>query len=276
MIIDSHQHFWKYHPEKHAWIDDDMKAIRQDYLPEMLKKEYQNHDIQGCVTVQADQTEAENKFLLELALNNDFIKAVVGWVDFKSPNLEEKLYFYAKHEKLKGFRHIVQAEQDLNFLLRKPFLEGIKQLAEHDFTYDILIFPHQLGAVLEFVQALPDQRFVIDHIAKPYIKDGFFAGWANQMKAIGACENVWCKVSGMVNEAGYDTWRYETMEPYIDLVLEAFGPSRLMFGSDWPVCLVAGDYEDILNVAKRFAARLSLEERDQFWYKNVKEFYNLK
>jgi len=251
MIIDSHQHFWNYEPTKHAWIDEDMKVIRQDFLPEMLKKEFDKHDIDGCVAIQTDQTEAENMFLLHLAEKNAFIKGIVGWVDFKAVDLQDKLYFYAEQEKIKGFRHIVQGEADPNFLLRKPFLKGLSQLATHNFTYDILVFPHQLGAVLELVQALPHQKFVIDHIAKPYIKDGFFAGWANQIKAIAACKNVWCKMSGMVTEADHTNWEYEDFEPYMAHVLESFGPSRIMYGSDWPVCLVAGQYAEVMEVSQR-------------------------
>jgi len=275
MIIDSHQHFWNYESAKHAWIDEDMKVIRQDFLPEMLKKEFDKYDIDGCIAVQADQTEAENTFLLNLAEKNNFIKGIVGWVDFKAADLRDKLYLYAEQEKIKGFRHIVQGEADPNFLLRKPFLDGIGQLSNHNFTYDILVFPHQLGAVLELIQALPDQKFVIDHIAKPYIKDGFFDGWANQIKAIAACGNAWCKMSGMVTEADHTNWKYEDIEPYMAYVLESFGPSRIMYGSDWPVCLVAGQYNEVIEVAHRFASGLTTSERDQFWYKNATEFYNL-
>ncbi len=276
MILDSHQHFWNYEPAKHAWIDEDMKVIRKDFLPEMLKKEFDRYDINGCIAVQSDQTGAENIFLLDLAEKNDFIKGIVGWVDFKARDLDEKLYFYAEQQKVKGFRHIVQGEADPNFLLRKPFLDGISQLSKHNFTYDILVFPHQLGAVLEFVRKFPDQKFVIDHIGKPYIKDGFFDGWANQVSAIGACENVWCKMSGMVTEADFNTWSYTDIEPYMAHVLKSFGPSRIMYGSDWPVCLVAGEYGEILDVSQRFAKDLSASEKEQFWFKNATEFYNLK
>ncbi len=275
MIIDTHQHFWKYSPTTHSWIDDDLKLLRRDFLPETLKSEYDKYAITGCIAVQADQSEAENEFLLGLASKNDFIKGVVGWLDFKNPNIKERLQEYAADTKIKGFRHLVQNEDDPNFLLRKPFMDGIAQLARYDYTYDILVFPHQLGAVLEFVQAFPDQKFVIDHLAKPYIKDGFFKGWANIIKAIGRCENVYCKLSGMVTEAGFDTWSYTTIEPYINYVLDVFGPQRLLFGSDWPVCLVACDYGEILGLAQRFAEGLSTDEQEQFWYKNAQKFYNL-
>lgn len=275
MILDSHQHFWNYEPKKQAWINEDMHAIRKDFLPEMLQKEYTEHGIAGCIAVQADQTEDENNFLIGLAEKNDFIRAIVGWVDFKANDLDEKLYFYGENKIVKGFRHIVQGESDPNFLLRKPFLDGIGRLSKHGFTYDILVFPHQLGAVLEFVRKFPDQKFVLDHIGKPYIKDGFIDGWANQIKALGACENVWCKVSGIITEADYKTWKYKDLEPYLNHILNSFTPARVMFGSDWPVCLVAGSYGKVLEVMQQFVKGLTTDEQDQFWCKNAMEFYNI-
>ncbi|WNH10666.1 amidohydrolase family protein [Thalassobellus suaedae] len=176
MIIDSHQHFWKYEPVKHEWIDDNMATIRRDFLPSDLKKVYKENGIDGCVVVQADQTLAETDFLLQLASDNDFIKGVVGWVDLRVDTIDNDLEKYSTFNKVKGFRHVVQGEPDHNFLLRSDFLRGISKLEKHDYSYDILIFPHQLGATLEFVKRFPNQKFVIDHIAKPYIKDGFFDG----------------------------------------------------------------------------------------------------
>ncbi len=178
MTIDAHQHFWKYEPRKHAWIDDEMAVIRRDFLPTDLQKVYQENGIDGCVAVQAAQTLEETDFLLQLAQENDFIKGVVGWADLQSEKVEEVLNLYQEHQKIKGFRHIVQGEADHNFLLRPNFLRGISYLQKYQYTYDILVFPHQLGATLEFVKHFPNQKFVIDHIAKPYIKDGFYDGWA--------------------------------------------------------------------------------------------------
>lgn len=206
MVIDSHQHFWNYEPVKHAWIDDDMAVIRRNFLPPDLKKVYAESGIEGCVAVQADQTLAETDFLIKLSEENQFIKGVVGWVDLRAENIHAVLNQYSAIGKLKGFRHVVQGEADHNFLLRPDFSRGIAALEKHGFTYDILVFPHQLGAVLEFVKRFPNQKFVIDHIAKPYIKDGFFDGWATLMKAIAAQENVHCKLSGMITEADYKTW----------------------------------------------------------------------
>ncbi|HTG65909.1 MAG TPA: amidohydrolase family protein [Flavobacterium sp.] len=275
MIIDSHQHFWIYEAEKHAWIDDNMKVIRKDFLPEDLKIVYENNGVDGCVAVQADQTLAETDFLLDLAQKNDFIKGIVGWVDLRAANIDNVLKQYSAFPKLKGFRHVVQGEADHNFMLRPDFLNGIAALEKYNFTYDILIFPHQLGAALELVRRFPNQKFVIDHIAKPYIKDRFYDGWATLMKAISKYPNVFCKLSGMTTEADYNNWTPEQIEPYMQLVLEAFGTNRILFGSDWPVCLVAGNYTKTKELVTNFISQLSSEEQAAIMGGNAVKFYNL-
>ena len=275
MVIDSHQHFWIYEAEKHAWLDNDMKVIRKNFLPEDLKLVYQNNGIDGCVAVQADQTLAETDFLLDLAEKNDFIKGVVGWVDLRAANIDDTLKQYSKFPKLKGFRHVVQGEADHNFMLRPDFLNGIAALEKYNFTYDVLIFPHQLGAALELVRRFPNQKFVIDHIAKPYLKDGFYDGWAALMKAIGEHKNVYCKLSGMTTEADYNNWTPEQIEPYMQVVLDAFGAERILFGSDWPVCLVAGNYTKTKELVTNFIAKFSSEEQTAIMGGNAMQFYNL-
>ena len=275
MVIDTHQHFWIYDQTRHAWIDDDMKRIRKNFIPEDLKPVLDKNKIDGCIAVQADQTEAENEFLLGLTEKNDFIKGIIGWVDFRSEEIEQKLGYYSEMEIMKGFRHIVQGEPDHNFLLRPDFLNGISKLEKYGFVYEILVFPHQLGAVLEFVKRFPNQKFVIDHLAKPYIKDGFSEGWKVMMKEIAKCKNVYCKVSGMITEADYRNWNYEHLKPYIEVVLEYFGPERLMFGSDWPVCLVAGEYEQVREIAEKAVSQFSPSEQKAFWGQNAIEFYKL-
>jgi L-fuconolactonase len=275
MVIDSHQHFWNYEPVKHAWIDDDMSAIRKDFLPSDLEQVYKENGIDGCVAVQADQTLAETDFLLELSDKNDFIKGIVAWVDLRAENIDEVLQHYRQFKKIKGFRHVVQGEPDHNFLLRPAFLSGISKLEKYDFVYDILIFPHQLGAALEFVKRVPNQKFVIDHMAKPYIKDGYYDGWAALMLEIAKYENVFCKLSGMITEADYNGWKPQQITPYMDLVLNAFGSDRIMFGSDWPVCLVAGNYRQVKELVNNFIANLSPLEQEAIMGKNAIEFYNL-
>lgn len=275
MIIDSHQHFWKYNPVKHDWIDDDMARIRKDFFPSDLKAVFQENHVDGCVAVQADQTLVETDFLLSLAEENSFIKGVVGWVDLRNSELETLLETYQDKSKLKGFRHVVQGEADPNFILRSDFMNGISVLGKHQYTYDILVFPHQLGAVLEFVKKFPNQKFVIDHIAKPYIKDGFYEGWAVLIKEIAQYENVECKLSGMITEADYKHWTPEQIHPYMELVLEAFGAKRVMYGSDWPVCLVAGQYGKVMNLVQSFISKLSHQEQKQIMGENAITFYNL-
>tara|TARA_B110000196_G_scaffold308017_1_gene308245 strand:+ start:1432 stop:2259 length:828 start_codon:yes stop_codon:yes gene_type:complete len=275
MVIDSHQHFWKYEPVKHSWIDDDMSVIRRNFSPSDLAKVYQENSIDGCVAVQADQTLEETDFLIDLASINNFIKGIVGWVDLRAENIENVLEKYSTDKIVKGFRHVVQGEADHNFLLRPNFSRGISLLEKHNFTYDILVFPHQLGSVLEFVKKFPHQKFVIDHIAKPYIKDGYFEGWATMMTAIGKHENVSCKMSGMATEADFNIWTPEQIHPYMDTVLEAFGSKRILFGSDWPVCLVAGNYSKIKKLTTDFISQLSKIEQNSIMGNNAIEFYNL-
>ena len=276
MIIDSHQHFWNYDPKKHSWIDDEMSVIRRDFLSDDLQKVFDENGVDACVAVQADQTIEETDFLISLAENNNFIKGVVGWVDLRSESIEEDLLKYKKHDVVKGFRHVVQQEQDHNFMLRPEFLNGIELLGKYDLCYDILIFPHQLGAALELVKKFPNQKFVIDHIAKPYIKDGFFEGWAVMMREIAKNQKVYCKISGMITEADYKTWTPEQVHPYMKLVLESFGAGRVMYGSDWPVCLVAGNYSIVKALVTDFISDLSQEQQNAIMGENAAKFYNLK
>jgi L-fuconolactonase len=275
MIIDSHQHFWQYEPIKHEWIDDSMALIRMDFMPNDLKPVYEQNNIAGCVAVQADQTLKETDFLLDLSAKNDFIKGIVGWVDLRSNSIEDTLECYKHANKLKGFRHVVQGEPDPNFLLRPDFTRGISLLEKYNYTYDILVMPHQLGAVLEFVKQFPHQKFVIDHIAKPYIKDGYYDGWALLMTEIGKIDNVSCKLSGMITEADFNTWQPSQIKPYMELVLHAFGAEKIMYGSDWPVCLVAGNYSKVKELTTEFIAKLSKNEQDAIMGQNAMNFYNL-
>jgi L-fuconolactonase len=273
--IDSHQHFWNYDPVAHNWINDDMEIIRQDFLPGDLKPILQEYGFNGCVAVQADQTETENHFLLEQAMNNDFIKGVVGWVDFKAANVKDRLAYYKKFDKLKGFRHILQGEADRAYMLNADFKNGIAKLKQFGYTYDILIYTDQLGFANEFAAAFPDQPFVIDHLAKPDVKNGNIDQWAKDMKTIAQNQNVSCKVSGMVTEADWKEWKYEDFEPYMDVVFEAFGTDRVMYGSDWPVCRVAATYGEMLSIPETYVAKLSETERSKFWGDNAAKFYKL-
>ncbi|GAA0542143.1 amidohydrolase family protein [Chitinophaga japonensis] len=275
MIIDSHQHFWQYHPVKDAWITDDMKVIQRDFLPPDLQPVLEQNGVDGCVAVQADQSETETQFLLDLAAAHPFIKGVVGWTDLRAPDLATKLERYAGAGKLKGFRHIVQGEPDPDFLLREDFCKGVQALASYDFTYDILIYPIQLPAAEKFVQRFPLQRLVIDHMAKPYCKTGDIAEWEKSMRAIAQSPNVYCKISGLVTEADWQRWQPADFAPYLDVVLDAFGPQRLMYGSDWPVCLVAAEYAQVKGIVTDYISRLGAAEQAAIMGGNATAFYKL-
>ncbi|CAN5495482.1 amidohydrolase family protein [soil metagenome] len=274
--IDAHQHFWNFDPVRDSWINNDMQVIRRDFSPADLKPILDKHHMEGCVAVQADQSELENELLLKYAADNDFIKGVVGWVDLRADDIDQRLQYYKQSPKLKGFRHVLQGETDRALMLNPVFMAGIDALSAYDYTYDILIYPDQLGYTLQFVREFPNQRFVIDHIGKPDIKNNLIESWAKKIRAVSACENVWCKVSGMVTEADWLNWSSDDFKPYLDVVFNAFGVNRLMFGSDWPVCNVAGGYDKMLMLIKNYTLSLSADEQARFWGLNAIEFYKLK
>ncbi len=276
MNIDSHQHFWRYDPVRDRWITPEMSRIRRDFLPEDLLPELRHNQIDGCVAVQADQSEAETFFLLDLAAKHDEIKGVVGWVDLSASNISDRLEYFSQFERLRGFRHIAQSEPDDRFLVRKEFVAGLQCLQHFGFSYDILIYPRQLPAALELVEKLPDQRFVIDHLAKPSIRSGELSPWAEQIRAIAANPNIYCKLSGLVTEADWKHWRQADFEPYLDVTFEAFGPDRVMFGSDWPVCLLAGSYQQVKNVLANHIDRLPHAQRQKIFGLNAISCYALK
>jgi len=274
--IDAHQHFWKFDEIRDSWISAEMAVIRRDFMPADLKPLLEANGIDGCVVVQSDQTPAENEFQLQNAADHDFIKGVVGWVDLQSEDIETELTRLSAFEKLKGFRHILQGEADRALMLKPAFLNGISKLKEFGFTYDILIFPDQLKYAAELVSLFPDQLFVLDHIAKPDIKGQILEGWEEDMRDLAKFDNVYCKVSGLVTEADWANWKPEDFKPYLDVVFEAFGPERVMYGSDWPVCLLAGSYGQVKELVNQYVSKFSDEEQGLFWGGNAIRFYNLK
>ncbi len=275
MRIDSHQHFWKYHPIKDAWINDEMKEIKKDFLPSDVAPLLRENQFDGCVAVQADQSEEETLFLLDLSKENDFIKGVVGWVDLCAENIEERLAYFSKYEKLKGFRHIVQAEADIDFLLSKKFQNGISKLEKYNFTYDILILPKHLENAIKLVAKFPEQKFVIDHLAKPDFKNKEFKEWEKGIKKIAEFPNVMCKVSGLVTEADWNNWKAIDFIYCLNIATKVFGIDRLMFGSDWPVSLLAASYGESCEIVGHYFSRFSKEEQDKIWGKNAINFYDL-
>ncbi|MBK1879811.1 amidohydrolase family protein [Pelagicoccus mobilis] len=261
MKIDSHHHFWKYDPVEYDWIDDDMSRIRRDFLPNDLKQEIEQTGIEGVVSVQARQTLDETDWLLDLADASDFIKGVVGWVPLASEEIGETLARYSGREKLKAVRHVVQGQPE-GFLDDAAFNDGIRELVTRGLVYDILIFENQLEETIRFVDRHPDQAFVLDHIAKPKIKDDILEPWLGNLSELAKRENVLgCKLSGMVTEADFEKWTEAQLCPYLDGVMSAFGPERLMFGSDWPVCLVACGFGKWVDLIGRFIEPLSESEQ---------------
>ena len=273
-IIDSHQHFWKYHPQNHAWINDDMKTIQKDFLPEELSSIFAKEHIDGCVSIQVDQTEAETLFQIDLAKDNPFIKGVVGWINLMNPSIEATLEKYQDKPIVKGFRHILQGEAT-GFMLQPKFVDGLKALAKNHYTYDLLIYHHQIPDALELLKELDALKIVVDHIAKPDIKNGNRTEWAKNIKALSSHPNVYCKISGMATEADWNNWTAEDLIPYLDIVVAAFGTNRIMFGSDWPVCLVASSYNNWLTTIKNYFTTFSKEEQAKIFATNCESFYTL-
>ncbi|MCL6525032.1 MAG: amidohydrolase family protein [Thermoflavifilum sp.] len=274
MVIDAHQHFWKYDPVKDSWITDEMQVLKRDYLPEMLHREMTAAGVHQSVAVQATQSEQETQFLIQLATAYRFITGVVGWVDLQSSGLEERLRYYQSVPIVKGFRHIVQDEPD-DFLLRHVVQQGIAQMGKAGFTYDILIYPHQLPAVLKLIEHLPEQPLVVDHLAKPLIRQQRREPWAGQMRALSKASHVYVKLSGWATEAHWQRWQPEDIYPYFDVVFEAFGPARLLFGSDWPVCLLSATYAQVKHTVEQYVQRYASDAYDAVMGGNAQRFYRL-
>jgi L-fuconolactonase len=275
MKIDSHHHFWKYSAEEYPWIGDSMAALRRDFLSEHLHAEIAAAGIDGVVSVQARQSVRETEWLLSLADANPFIKAVVGWVPLAKPDVRDTLAAFAANPKFRAVRHVVQDEPDDRFILGADFNRGVSALRDFGLVYDILIFERQLAPSIEFVDRHPKQVFVLDHIAKPRIKDNVIEPWRTNIRELARRPNVFCKVSGMVTEADWKTWNEEQLRPYFDVVLEAFAPKRLMFGSDWPVCLAACGYARWVEMVRKFAAELSEDEQEWLFGKTAAQAYSL-
>jgi L-fuconolactonase len=274
MRVDSHQHFWRYSEAEYPWMQPDW-PIRRDYLPQHLVPELNDHGLDGCVAVQARQSLEETRWLLELADASPIIKGVVGWVDLRSPQVGEQLAEVSRHPRLVGVRHVVQDEPDDRFVLGAEFQRGIAQLRDHSLTYDLLVFPRQLPAAIELVRTFPDQPFILDHLAKPLIRDGLLSPWQEDLRELARFPNVMCKISGLVTEARWNAWRPEDFAPYLDVAVEALGEDRLMYGSDWPVALLAGTYAQVFNLAQDYLSQLGCEAEEKIFGRNAAQFYAL-
>ena len=275
MKIDAHQHYWQYDPIKFDWIGEGMEVLKQDFLPPKLKPVLDAQGFNGCVAVQADQTLDETRWLLSLADQFDFIKGVVGWIDLSDPGVGDQLEEFADHPRFCGIRHIVQAEPDDEFMLREDFKRGISKLEKFDLVYDILIYPKHIPVASKLVEQFPNQPFILDHLAKPGIKDSKIQRWGGDIHKLAAYPNVMCKLSGMVTEADWANWSPTDFRPYLDIIFESFGTERLMFGSDWPVCLLAGSYQQVYNLVANYISQLSEDEQASILGKNAIHGYKL-
>lgn len=274
MIIDAHHHFWAYNASEYAWIDDSMPRLRRDFLPADLQREIENAGIDGVISVEARQSLAETRWLCQLAAENSFVKGVVGWVplveDVK-PVLETLAHCHA----LKSVRHLVQDEPDDNFVLRDDFNRGVDALGDFWLAYDLVVYERHLPQSIEFVDRHPYQTIVLDHLGKPRVRDKHLEPWATNIRKLAERENVFCKLSGLATEANWQRWTEEELKPYWELILNAFGPRRIMFGSDWPVCLLAVEYRSWYDICRRFAAELSTEEQGRIFGGTAMEAYRL-
>jgi len=274
MRLDSHQHFWKFDPIRDTWINDNMEILKQDFFPgkslEVLKK----NNIDKCIAIQADQSEEETFFLLDLAKQYDFISGIVGWIDLKGENLNNRLDYFAQFSLIKGFRHILQNEPN-DFILDKKFINGISYLQKYNFTYDILIYNQQLENIITLVKKFPNQKFVLDHLGKPLISQGILEPWKKNISQLAKCENVSCKISGMITEAKLAKWQEKDFWPYLDTVVECFGIDRVFYGSDYPVCLLSGSYQDQINIVQNYFNHYSLTEKNKIFGENASVFYHI-
>ena len=275
MKIDAHQHFWQFNPQRDTWINEEMNVLKHNFLPEDLLPILQENKFDGCVAVQADPSEEETKFLLQLAEENSFIKGVVGWLDLCNENINERLQHFSKYKKLKGLRHIVQAEPN-GFMLQNNFLRGTAALEKYNLTYDILIYHNQLEDAIKLVRKFPNQKFIVDHCAKPNIKEGEITLWKKNIEQLSNFKNVACKISGLTTEANWNTWGKNEIQPYLDVVFNAFGSNRLLFGSDWPVSLLAGNYTETVGLIENYILQFSKMDQQQIMGLNTLNWYNIK
>lgn len=275
MVIDAHHHFWRYNPREYGWISDSMSVLRRDFLPDDLEGAIRAAGVDGVVSVEARQSLAETDWLLEMAEQHDFIRGVVGWVPLISEHLTGDLERLRGRKKLKGVRHVLQDEPDEHYMLREDFNRGIRQLKDFDLRYDVLVFERHLPQTVEFVDRHPEQVFVLDHIAKPRIRDRVMSPWQENLRELARRPNVSCKLSGVVTEADYRSWTPRELRPYMETALEAFGPRRLMFGSDWPVCLLASGYQRWHQIVREFASELSPDEQSWLFGRTAIDAYAL-
>lgn len=276
MIIDAHQHFWQLGRFDYPWMKSDVEVLYRDYLPEQLEPVLKENGVSSTVLVQASNSVSETRWLLELANTYPFIAGVVGWVDLESPEVDQQLDEFTAYPKFKGVRHLVESEPDDDWLVRPAVLNGLRQVAGSGVTYDLLVHTRHLKHVARLADACPDLLMVIDHMAKPPIASREFDSWFRELKPVAANPNVYCKLSGLVTEAKWDSWHTDDLGPYVDAAFELFGPDRLMFGSDHPVCLLAASYARVLDSFHELSQDLPDDAHQQIFSRNAIDFYRLK
>ena len=274
-LIDAHHHLWQYSAEEYPWMSDGMSVLRRDFLLVDLRDVLREAGVTGTIAVQARQKTIETEWLLDLASSSDEIRGVVGWVPLVDPNVSHSLELAAMHKKLKGMRHVLHDEDNDFYMLREDFNRGVALLKHLNLRFDLLIFERHLPQTIQFVTRHPQQIFVLDHIAKPRIRERVVSPWRENIVELARRENVYCKLSGMVTEAQWTRWSTEDLRPYFDLVLEQFGPKRILFGSDWPVILVASSYKRWIDTVREMISSLSEEEQSQIMGKTAIEAYAL-
>jgi len=276
MKIDAHHHFWAYNEQEFPWINQQMSELQRDFFPKELDGLLKTQGFDGSVVVQARQSMEETRWLLEQAEKYDYIKGVVGWVDLCSQDVTEQLNQFTKSPFLKGIRHVIHDEPDDLFMLREDFQRGVSLLSDYGLTYDLLLFPKHIPYALELVKKFPNQQFVLDHIGKPDIKNKILSPWQEDLKELAAHKNVYVKLSGMVTEADWRNWTKEDFKPYLDVVFQAFDPTRMMIGSDWPVCTVSDSYQSVLGIVIDYVEQFAPRYKDPILGENCARFYSLK
>ncbi|RZJ79078.1 MAG: amidohydrolase [Flavobacterium sp.] len=273
-MIDSHVHFWNFDPIRDNWITEDMGIIRNDFMPNDILSTYREIGIEGCIAVQANQSETETQFLLDLAAKNPMIKGIVGWTDLKADNLTERLGYWKKFELIKGWRHVLQAEQD-DFILDDRFAEGVKNLNKFNYTYDLLCYHTQLKSIIKLVEKLPEQPLVLDHCGKPDVKTQELKAYEENIKILAQNPQVSCKISGLLTEADWLNFTEKQIFNCFDIVFKHFGVDRILYGSDWPVVLVSRPYTDWFNLVQKYAAQFSEEDKVKIFSSNAERFYKI-
>ena len=274
-MIDAHQHFWRVDLFDYPWMKSDDAVLYRDYLPAQLEPVLRANDVKKTVLVQASNSVAESRWLLHLADENNFIAGVVGWVDLMSLETASQLEELTAHSKFKGVRHLVESEPEDDWLVHGEVLNGLKMLAAFGVSYDLLVHTRHLKYARQVAEECPELSFVIDHMAKPLIAHGEFDQWARELRPLATYPNVYCKLSGLVTQANWITWTTDDLRPYVEYALELFGAERLMFGSDYPVCLLAASYERVLESFQELLKDLSTEDRDRIFGGNAARFYRL-